>query len=425
MFYIIETQEQLSSFKNKRYDKAFIEVISYNDHIHPVLNNVSLIYVRPLSDTKGYIMCINHSESLSLDINDVINVLKNIETIYVRNKKQFLYYIPIKKVIDILLIKNHTEECYTKAHDFLYHRYDYKNNINLFIPLTKHYERCNNIYKSLKFDFNIPDWFDFYNNKATLCFLEIEKNGIKINENIFDAYFELNNKNYSIENNIIYSQYNLYTTTRRPSNSFNNINFLALNKENGCRESFIPKNSTFIEFDISAYHPTLIANLINYKFSKDIHTEFSELYNVDYKKAKEITFKQLYGGIFDEYKNLEYFKKTQKLINKLWDDFTNKGYIESPISKYRFYNHEINNPNPNKVFNYFLQELETSNNICILYELLKILRNKKSELVLYVFDSFLIDFDFSEENELEQIKNVFNKYNLQYKIKYNTTYNFK
>lgn len=427
MFYIIETQEQLSSFKNKRYENAFVEVISYNDNIHPLLNNVSLIYIKPLND-KGYILCINHNESLSLNINDVISVLKNIKNIYVRNKKETLYYLPIKNLIDISFLHNEIEEQYTQAHNYFYQRYN-KENINLIIPLVKHYEKCENIFNSIpKNIFNkdeYPKWFDFYNNKATLCFLEIEKNGIKIDSNTFNNFFETNNPIYSIDNNIIYSQYNLYTTTKRPSNAFNNINFSALNKENGCRKSFIPKNSEFIEIDISAYHPTLIANLINYKFSKDIHTEFSELYKVDYKLAKEITFKQLYGGIFDEYKELEYFKKTQKLIYKLWNDFNSKGYIETPISGYTFNQNEINNPNPNKVFNYFLQELETSNNVNIIYDILKTLRNKKSELVLYVFDSFLIDWDKNEVETLEQIKDIFKKYNLQYKIKYSTTYDFK
>ena len=36
----------------------------------------------------------------------------------------------------------------------------------------------------------------------------------------------------------------------------------------------------------------------------------AEVYKVDYEKSKELTFKQLYGGVFKEYENLEFFKKT-------------------------------------------------------------------------------------------------------------------
>ena len=46
--------------------------------------------------------------------------------------------------------------------------------------------------------------------------------------------------------------------TTRPSNKFNGVNYAALNKDNGCRKSFIPRNDKFIELDIGAYHPTLL-----------------------------------------------------------------------------------------------------------------------------------------------------------------------
>ena len=38
---------------------------------------------------------------------------------------------------------------------------------------------------------------------------------------------------------------------------------------------------------------------------------FAKMYKVDYKKAKEITFKQIYGGIWKEYEELEFFKKVK------------------------------------------------------------------------------------------------------------------
>ncbi len=62
--------------------------------------------------------------------------------------------------------------------------------------------------------------------------------------------------------------------------------------------------------DISAYHPSIIANLLNYTFdSSDIHGSFAKMYGVDYAKAKEITFKQIYGGVWKEYQELPFFKK--------------------------------------------------------------------------------------------------------------------
>lgn len=425
MFYLIETQEQLDIFKYKGIKEAFVEVIPYNDNVHPALNRVSLLYIKPLNDTKGYMLCVRHSESLSLNITPINALLQSIDKIYVKDKKSFLYYFQIKKVIDLSFISN-IKEISTSTHDFFYQRHGDKNYVNLVIPIVKHYEKCELIYEQLKdiISNSLPSWFDFYNNKATLSFLGIEKNGIKINSSSFDTCFNPHDKNYSVKDNLIYTQYNLYTTTKRPSNTFNNINFSALNKDNGCRKTFIPQNDFLIEIDISAYHPALIANLIGYKFDRDIHTELSELYNVDYKTAKEITFKQLYGGIFEEYKELEYFKKTQELINKLWDNFQNNGYIETPISKYRFTKEQIENPNPNKLFNYLLQELETSSNVEIIWDILKVLKGKKTKLVLYVFDSFVIDWDENETDVLENIKNIFTKRGLHIKTKQGYNYNF-
>ena len=40
-----------------------------------------------------------------------------------------------------------------------------------------------------------------------------------------------------------------------------------------------------------------------------------------------------------------------------------------------------------------------------------ILRKRKTKLVLYTYDSFLFDLDDSEEDILEEIKEVFKKYN--------------
>ena len=79
--------------------------------------------------------------------------------------------------------------------------------------------------------------------------------------------------------------------------------------------------------------------------------------------------------------------------------------------------------NPQKLLNYVLQNLETANNVLILWDIFKILRGKNTKLVLYVYDSFLLDFDKNETEVIEQIKQVFNKYKLQIKIKTGTNYN--
>jgi hypothetical protein len=227
--------------------------------------------------------------------------------------------------------------------DIFHRQQPNKTDINKIIPLVKHYEVCENIYNQLESILKSPkpEYVKFY-NKGSLAFLGIEKNGIRVKTERFNKYYELNNDLYSLNNDVVYTHYNLNTTTRRPSNSFNGINFAALNKDNHSRSSFIPKNNEFIEIDISAYHPTLAGRLINYTFDDpDIHNHFAKMYGVSYSEAKELTFKQLYGGIFKEYQHLEFFQQIHSYVTKQWELFNEQGYIEAPISKYRFENENV------------------------------------------------------------------------------------
>ena len=425
MFWLIETKEQLREFVNQDYKEVFVEVIPYHNHIHPALNDLSLVYIRPTYDTKGYMLCIDHSETMSIGKTYIEKILQHTDTVYVRDKKSFLYYFQLNKVIDISSLKN-VDTTLEPVFDIFYRLHINKQDINKIIPVSKHYEVCENIYNKLQQVIlePKPDYVKFY-SKGALAFFGIEKNGIKINKDKFYKYYEPNNESYSIYNDRIFTQYNLNTTTRRPSNAFNSINFAALKKDNHSRSSFIPSNNEFIEIDISAYHPTLAAKLVGYEFNNsDIHSEFAALYNVDYKTAKELTFKQFNGGVFKEYQHLEFFQKVTEYTNNNWELFQSQGYLDAPISGYRFESDKLDNMNPQKLFNYVLQNLETSTNIQILLKIHKILAGKNTKIVLYTYDSFLLDWDEDEEQELEQIKNIFTEFKLHIKMNRGRNYDF-
>ena len=44
----------------------------------------------------------------------------------------------------------------------------------------------------------------------------------------------------------------------------------------------------------------------------------------------------LYGGVFEQFKDLEFFKKVQVYVDEMWAKFNQEGYVECPISKYRY-----------------------------------------------------------------------------------------
>ena len=72
--------------------------------------------------------------------------------------------------------------------------------------------------------------------------------------------------------------------------------------------------------------------------------------------------------------------------------------------------------NPQKLLNYLLQATETDMNVVMLWEIIKILKRKNTKLVLYVFDSFLLDVDKDEKNIINEILEVFKKYKFNVKM---------
>tara|TARA_R110002020_G_scaffold136857_3_gene305499 strand:- start:10420 stop:11682 length:1263 start_codon:yes stop_codon:yes gene_type:complete len=420
MFWIVESFDQLKSFYNIGYKEAYIEVIPYSYKIHPTETSVSLVYIRPLDSPKGYMLAIDHSEAMRLNSEYIAELISTYDTLWVWGKKEFLHLYARKNINDLSLSSPNYEMETTRAHKFFQQKYPNKEDINRIIPIVKHYEACEKNYNNLKQYINEPI-NKFYNDTVPLVFNAIERNGIQVDSQLFEDYFDKPGKNR------IYTQYNYRTTTTRPSNRFGGINYAALNKENGCRKAFIPGNDKFIEIDISAYHPTLAASLIDYNFNtEDIHGEFAKMYKVDYKKSKELTFKQLYGGVFKQYRHLEFFQKIEKYVSELWDKFETDGYIECPISNHRFKKDKLDNMNPQKLFNYLLQNLETANNVRILWRIIKLLRKKNTKLVLYTYDSFLFDLDKTEEDIINNgILKIFKEYNLQVKINYGTNYDFE
>ena len=418
MYWLIEDQVKIDRLCQMSHMEAYVEIIPTSHTLHPAENSICAIYIRPLNDTKGYIIPINHSEAINFPIEEGEKVLNSIKNIHIRDKKEFLHYIQQIEWYSLLQptpsLTTYIPEL-TAAHKHLYQKNHKEPHLNIMVPIVKHYEVCTANYNNFTFrKTNI-----FYNNRATIVFNMLEQTGIKVDNTLFKQYFNRDANGY------VHTKYNLNTTTTRPSNTFGGVNFSALNKENGERQCFIPRNHKFIEMDISAYHPTLLANLLDYDFGGvDIHNAFAEMYGVEYSKAKEITFKQIYGGIWKDYENLPFFQKVKVYTNELWQEFQSKGYIECPISGYKFEGDKLDNMNPQKLLNYLLQNLETATNILILWDIFKILRGKNTKLVLYVYDSFLLDFDEGEEEILEEIKGVFDKNKLQTKTKTGVNYNF-
>ena len=79
--------------------------------------------------------------------------------------------------------------------------------------------------------------------------------------------------------------------------------------------------------------------------------------------------------------------------------------------------------NPQKLMNYIMQNLETSNNVLILKEVLKFLSDKYTSIALYTYDAILFDYDERDgEDLLTDLKNIMssgNKFPVHYKLSNN------
>jgi hypothetical protein len=266
--------------------------------------------------------------------------------------------------------------------------------------------------------------------KLVNAYKHVEEAGIKIDLNCFYDKFTFQHKEYSLLGDRIYSYYNLYNLTARPTNSFNGVNFLAIPKDQDFRKCFLPQNDFLVEFDFDAYHLRLISGLIDFECPKEsMHEYLGKLYfNVNkltpeqYKESKSITFKQLYGGIEKQYQEIPFFKSLNEFIDQEWKKYNAHKALILPTGRIL---KKLPGMNKLKVFNYIVQNLETKENIYKILEINKLLSKKKTKLILITYDSFL--FDFSKEDGktlLKKIKTILEGKNMIVKHKYGFNYAF-
>jgi hypothetical protein len=94
-----------------------------------------------------------------------------------------------------------------------------------------------------------------------------------------------------------------------------------------------------------------------------------------------------------------------------------------PGSGYCFKKSELENMNPQKLFNYMLQCTETASNVLMLLKIHKLLRGKETKIVLYTYDSFLFQMGENEDYLIKEIKQIFDYYGFSVKAKKGLNYN--
>ena len=446
---IIDDADQLEELLRVISDSdIIIHVIQSTDYKHIIFDNISAIYIYVIKYEIGYLIPINHIEAhYDITPKTLFGIINQKEQLkYTFDKKSLLHIYPFDKLVDsnMLYYFMHNKPY---EHDIIVNLKPlFKNpppeyNIYQSLPLVKILDICEqyinvtlDILNHNTIDIN-DEGFRFYNDFVIYNLYDIESAGLYVDIDILKEKF--NGDSYKlVDNNLIYTEYYLYTSTGRPSNRFGGINFAALNKDDGSREMLKSRheNGSLLDFDFEGYHLCLIAKIINYDLPKDmsIHEYLGRQYfqkNEDltpeeYNKSKGISFQILYGGHAEKFVEIPYFNKVHDFITLLYKKFNKDGYINAPISRKKLYKNNYPEMNPAKFFNYYIQLLETEYSLLLIFNFNKLNTiYNKSKLVLYTYDSFLFDCHPDEKDYIIQIKKILDESDIRYKVKMGENYN--
>ena len=377
--------------------------------IHPAIQQASLVFIKAVKSKKIVSISYNQQDDVNIiKVKEFVSIITSLSNIkWVFNKKEFMQMFGVSKLNDIDLYLHlwegkiiEREKAETVAHKFIYRSKRNFKNLNDVVPLLKHKEMFNNMCDCFSDKYPIDDGYKKENELIIETLSDLETNGVYVNSDCFKNHF-----NATIhENNLVYSQYHIYTSTGRPSNNFDNVNYAALNKDNGSRECFVSRfgeNGKMVLIDYSAFHPRIICGLIDFPLSVDIdiYKYLGEMYfkrpvnDSDVAEIKKITFRQLFGGVEEQYEHIKYFSRLKSYIKTNWENFQRDGFVLTPVFGRRITDKHILDPNPNKLFNYILQATETEIAVPTLSLVNSYLKDKQTKAILYTYDSILFDFN--------------------------------
>ena len=400
---ITENIHDLQELRHDCNNSDLVVIPIPSDHTdHPQQQNIIGIYISVLNNMHKYYVSINHNEAVkNFTLEEIMGVINTPNKKYVYDIKNLPKEFTLKNVyccnsLAYFNFSTNIIQEYTTAHTKLYSMYWNRKNINKIVPIYKHIEYCQNLEEKIKTLINSKDilFCDGYNKLKNylLNLKKIECSGL-----------------YT-EKSMEYCKYNPYTTTGRPSNTFNKVNYAALNKSDGTRNKYTSryKNGSIIELDYDAYHLRIIADIINYKLpGTSIHEYLGKQYfgkekltKKEYSESKQISFQILYGGIPKEFLSIPFFSKVNDFILKFWQEWKLKNHYKTYLYNRKVKKSVIGEMNPQKLFNYYIQSAETELNSEAMIRVFDVLKDYNSKFILYTYDSFTFDFDMDDGKDL-------------------------
>lgn len=416
MFYIVENLAQFQAFKEQSIKDHFIYPIYEDNLVHPLLSQVCAVYVYSYYLSKSFIINVRHPDCTEFVERHVLEWIRSQNVIYTANGRRLLHWAGVDlypKILDIQYIYTEIDKIKDPQMDWYYNMYPTCTHTNNAIPISilkRVYDQWIEHIDSARHTGEFQDeLYESFQDKLYV-FSVIERYGINVDIHTFkDIYKDVNFKLNS-DGSIIYGWYNLYTTTTRPTNTFNTVNFTALPHNNGIRNAIVAREgSILIEFDFVAYHMYLLADLTGYVPTENINMYLAKQYfNTEnptpkqYEESKGISYKAIYTES-KEYNHIEFIKMCKDYKEKIYSTYSGE------VTKGQILSHR-------------LQEIETLRNVSILKDVIHTIEGSEIKIVMYTYDAILLDIPRSNKHYIQKIKNVIDSDKYPVRIKYGKNY---
>jgi len=391
---------------------------------HPRNTDISFILIRTVEDR--YILPHRHTDTLSLSKSVIEGVLNTKGDKWVFQKKKLLQsFSNLREGLNDIDTAHYLKSGETIDYNQplqglvapLLHK-GYKEDIIQSLPILKLAEAVDDEF--LKHRNQKTKTYNWYNEIFIPILSQIEQFGIRVDRGKFIDRWPQSQKHISSDDTV-YTEYNPFTITGRPSNRHAGVNYAALNKSDGSRDTLIA-DGIFLQMDYDSYHPRLIGKLIGFPLPQtNVHQWLADQYGCDLAEGKGVTFRLLYGGIDDEFRQIPYFDKVADFIEKFWDDSVECDYIRTPNRLIPL--SWVEQPNAQKVFNYLLQAYETEMNVDKMVKILDYIKGSGISLELYTYDSFLFDVPTDIDKSLiKGLKDIIEEGGFPIKASWGKTY---
>ena len=414
---IVESKDEKEQFLDYWSNEPSIVIPVWEDlERHPMTCDVSFLYVA--FKNIHFVVSFKHNDCTSIEV----DLSKSTQPKWVWNKKALLQTnLGIQNQMDIQSSMFFNDGRLYPFNDKLegltnfYSRLGIRDSLGKSIPIMKFIEVLGDVVDDFQdLRHNNP----FIENTMIPILSDIERFGLGVDREKFFDRWPSNQK--SLWFSRAFTEYNPYTITSRPSNRHLGINYGALNKKDGTRDCFIPKEGKlFLQFDYDAYHVRIIGKLLKHKLpDTSVHQWLADQYGCSYDESKGRTFRILYGGPNDDDRKIPFFDKVDEFIHKLQEESIQRGYLQTPKGR-KIPLGRIEQPTAQKYFNYLLQATETEYNI----EAMNRLKERGLPLpILYTYDSFLFEFDESEIDTIKDVKTTLESFGFPVKASWGSNY---